>query len=70
MGDHKLHVKITIVGEEDEATVHWCVNWSRDKPEELYKLLVIEAQKLGLDVDDKRYLFRGECDFLEEFPHD
>ena len=62
MGDHKLYIKIKLVGEEDEATIDWCVNWSQYKAEELYKELVIKALKLRLDVDDKRYLFYGDGD--------
>ena len=58
MGDHRLNVKITLTGLDCEvAEIDWWVNWWPDKPEILYKELVEKARKVGLDVDDKTYLF-------------
>lgn len=58
MGDHRLNVKITLMGTDGrEAKIDWWVNWWRDKPEHLYRELVRKAQMAGLDVEDKTYLF-------------
>jgi hypothetical protein len=58
MGDHRLNVKITLMGLENEiAKVDWWVNWEPDRPEYLYKELVKKAILVGLEVDDKRHLF-------------
>ena len=57
MGDHRLDVKIHLVGMGGEvAKIDWWVNWWPDKPELLYGELVQKARKIGLDVDDKTYL--------------
>ena len=61
MGDHRLNVKITLTGLDSEvAEIDWWVNWCPDKPEILYKELVEKARKVGLDVDDKTYLFNRD----------
>lgn len=58
MGDHRLNVKISLVGRNGEvAKIDWWVNWWPDKPEKLYCELVRKAEKIGLEVDDKTYLF-------------
>ena len=58
MGDYRLSVKISLVGKDDkDAKIDWWVNWWPDKPELLYKELVKKAREVGLDVDDKSYLF-------------
>ena len=58
MGDHRLNVKITLTGKNGESVaIDWWVNWWPDKPELLYKELVEKASSVGLEVDDKTYLF-------------
>lgn len=41
----------------EEATIDWWVNWWPNKPEHLYKELVEKAHSVGLEVEDKTYLF-------------
>ena len=54
MGDHRLNVKISIVGSDGkEAKIDWWVNWWPDKPEKLYLELVEKAKSVGLDVDER-----------------
>ena len=61
MGDHRLNVKITLMGKDSEpAKIDWWVNWWPDKPEYLYRELVAEARKVGLEVEDKTYLFDND----------
>ena len=61
MGDHRLNVKITLMGKDsEEAKIDWWVNWWPDKPEHLYRELVAEARKVGLEVEDKTYLFDND----------
>ena len=58
MSDQKLTVNIKLIGYDGyEDEIKWHVNWSRDAPELLYKELVLKAEKLGLYVDNKIYLF-------------
>ena len=57
MGDHRLNVKITLMGMDgEEAKIDWWVNWWPDRAELLYRELVKKAQEVGLEVDDKTYL--------------
>ena len=61
MGDHRLNVKITLMGVDgEEAKIDWWVNWWSDKPEILYRELVRKAIEVGLEVEDKTYLFDNE----------
>jgi hypothetical protein len=58
MGDHRLRVEITLMGMDgDEAKIDWWLNWSANKPELLYRDLVAKARSVGLEVDDKTFLF-------------
>lgn len=61
MGDHRLNVEISLTGKDGETTkIDWWVNWWPDKPELLYRELVKKAQEVGLEVDDKTYLFDAD----------
>lgn len=63
MGDHRLNVKISLIGPAGKETkIDWWVNWWPDKPELLYIELVKRAQEAGLEVDDKTYLFDSDSD--------
>ncbi len=58
MSNPRLTVDISLIGIDDEkATIHWRVNWWPNQPEILYKALILKAQSVGLDVEDKTYLF-------------
>lgn len=58
VGEYRLNVKIELAGLDGEkAKIDWWVNWESDRPEHLYKELVKKAQDVGLDVEDKTYLF-------------
>lgn len=58
MGDFRLNVKISLTGKDEKpAEINWWVNWWPDKPELLYKEMVKKAKDVGLDVEDKTYLF-------------
>lgn len=60
MGDYRLNVKITLMGiDGEEAKIDWWLNWSPNKPQHLYEALVEAAHKVGLEVEDKTYLFDG-----------
>lgn len=58
MGDFRLNVSISITGQDSRtAKIEWWVNWWPNKPELLYRELVKKAEQVGLDVEDKTYLF-------------
>ena len=58
MGDHRFSVKISITGVDGkQAKIDWWLNWWPDKPEILYREIVLKAKEVGLEVDDKTYLF-------------
>jgi len=58
VGDFRLTVEINLAGKYGEtAKIDWWVNWWPDKPELLYRELVEKAERVGLEVDDKTYLF-------------
>lgn len=58
MGDHRLTVDIQLVGMEGESKkIDWWLNWTPDKPQDLYCELVRIAREVGLEVNDKSYLF-------------
>lgn len=58
MGDFRLNVEISLTGKDGKTTkIDWWVNWWPDKPELLYRELVKKAKDVGLEVDDKTYLF-------------
>jgi hypothetical protein len=61
MGDYRMNVSISITGPDSRtAKIEWWVNWWPDKPELLYRELVKGAKQLGLEVEDKTYLFDSE----------
>jgi hypothetical protein len=58
MGDHRLNVDISVVGADcKEYKVDMWLNWHEDRPEEIYRAIVAMAQKAGLPINDKTYLF-------------
>ena len=52
MGDHRLNVKISLVGADGiERKIDWWVNWHRDKPSRLFDAMVLLAEESQLPVD-------------------
>ena len=59
MGDHRLNVKISLMGFDGEVEeIDWWLNWEEKRAEDLYCALVERAIQLGLPVEDKRDLFK------------
>ena len=59
MGDYRFNVKISLMGKEDEpAVIDWWLNWSPDLADKLYCAVVEKAHEVGLEVDDRTYLFK------------
>jgi len=53
MGDNRMSVKITLVGVDGkQRQIDWWVNWTSDRPGEIYKEMILLAEKCGLIVDD------------------
>jgi hypothetical protein len=61
MGDYRLNVDIKLTDINGYTKkIDWWVNWTPDRPEELYKHMVKVAKEAGLDVRDKSYLFDSD----------
>ena len=53
MGDNRLKVDISVTGFDGKSRkIDWWVNWSENRPAEIYRSILELAKKSGLSVDE------------------